>query len=313
MTKSSWVARLFALLLLLGGITSAHAMSKVAFLPSTTNQALTRAWYLSIGYTLKWKLIELQVRDPAMKAETQVAMMNDLIDQGYHAIILQPIDAGKLLDGVKRAEEKGIHVVTLNTNVAHPHAAHVTMDDYGAGVLVGGIVGKSIDGKGNVAIIQSPPGALAGVEREKGFREAVAKQFPDIKVVAAQNGEWRKDKAAEIMKGYLQQHSQLDAVFAVNDNMAEGAMTAAETAGRLDKVKIWGFNGQKSTLTLIEEGKITGSAYTNAYKQGATAAIRVIDLLSGKKSKGATTETITIPPFAATKESVRQIESIDRW
>lgn len=313
MTKSSWMANVFALLLLACGAVSAHAMHKVAFLPSTTSQALTRAWYLSIGYTLKWKLIELQVLDPAMKAETQVTMLNDLINQGYNAIILQPIDAGKLQDGVKRAEEKGIHIVTLNTNIAHPHAAHVTMDDFGAGTMVGGIIGKSLNGKGNVAIIQSPPGALAGVEREKGFREAIGKQFPEIRIVAAENGEWRKDKAGEVMKSYLHAHTQLDAVFAVNDNMAEGAMTAAEAAGRLDKVKIWGFNGQKSTLTLIEEGKITGSAYTNAYKQGATAAMRVIDLLTGKRAKGATTETITIPPFAATKDSVGQIQSIDRW
>lgn len=313
MTKSSWTARILALLLLACGAVNAYAMNKVAFLPSTTNQALTRAWYLSIGYTLKWKLIEVQALDPAMKAETQVAMMNDLISQGYNAIILQPIDAGKMLDAVKRAEEKGIHVVTLNTNVAHPHAAHVTMDDFGAGTLVGGIIGKSLNGKGNVAIIQSPPGALAGVEREKGFREAIGKQFPGIKIVAAENGEWRKDKAAEIMKNYLQTHSQLDAVFAVNDNMAEGAMAAAEAAGRLGKVMIWGFNGQKSTLALVEEGKITGSAYTNAYNQGATAAMRVIDLLTGKKTKGATTETIVIPPFAATKDTVGQILAIDRW
>lgn len=312
MSTSSWTTRFFIVLLLVCSGVNAHAQHKVAFLPSTTNQALTRAWYLSIGYTLKWKLIELQVLDPAMKADTQAAMMNDLINQDYNAIILQPIDAGKLQEGVKRAEEKGIHVVTLNTNVPHPHAAHVTMDDFGAGTMVGQIVGKSLDGKGNVAIIQSPPGALAGVEREKGFREAIAK-YPGIRIVAAENGEWRKDKAAEIMKNYLQAHSQLDAVFAVNDNMAEGAMMAAEAAGRQQKVKIWGFNGQRSTLTLIEEGRITGSAYTNAYKQGATAAMHTIDLLSKKKVTGASTEIITIPPFAAMKDTVGQIQSIDRW
>lgn len=310
MSTPKWSTRLFLLLLLLCG--AANAQHKVAFLPSTTNQALTRAWYLSIGYTLKWKLIELQVLDPAMKAETQVAMMNDLVDQGYNAIILQPIDAAKLQEGVKRAGSKGIHVVTLNTNVAPPHAAHVTMDDFGAGAMVGEAIAKSLDGKGNVAIIQSPPGALAGVEREKGFRQAVAKH-PGIKIVAAENGEWRKDKAAEIMKSYLQSHSQLDAVFAVNDNMAEGAMAAAESAGRLNKVRIWGFNGQKSTLALIEEGKITGSAYTNAYQQGSTAAIRVIDLLTKKKTPTGATEIITIPPFAATRETVGQIQEIDRW
>ena len=115
------------------------------------------------------------------------------------------------------------------------------------------------------------------------------------------------------MNSFLQVNKELDAVFAVNDNMAEGAMIAAEAAGRLGKIQIWGFNGQKSTLALIEQGKITGTAYTNAYNQGATAAQYALDLLNGTKKKGAKTEVITVPPFAATKATVAQIKPEDRW
>ncbi len=303
---------LITLLCITGGIASAQHTYKIGFLPSTTSQALTEAWRLSMMQSLKWQDTTFMALDPQMKAETQVKMMEDLIKEGYNAIILQPIDATQLADGLKKAEAKGIHVITLNTDIPHPHAAHVTMDDYGAGQLVGETIGKSINGKGNVAIIQSPPGALAGVQREKGFRAAMTK-FPNIKIVDAQNAEWRKDKATEVMKNFLQANKELDAVFAVNDNMAEGAMLAAESAGRGAQVKIWGFNGQKSTLALIEEGRITGSAYTNAYKQGMTAAIRAVELLTGKKKKGSATEVITIPPFAATKQTVDQIHALDRW
>lgn len=179
--------------------------------------------------------------------------------------------------------------------------------------MVGEQIGKALGGKGNVAIIQSPPGAQAGVEREKGFRTAMAKLFPEIKIVGAQNAAWNKDKSIEVMNSFLQVNKQLDAVFAVNDNMAEGAMIAAEAAGRLNQIKIWGFNGQKSTLVLIEQGKITGTAYTNAYDQGATAAKYALDLLSGAKKKGDKTDIVTIPPFAATKESVAQIKPEQRW
>ena len=115
------------------------------------------------------------------------------------------------------------------------------------------------------------------------------------------------------MNSFLQVNKDLDAVFAVNDNMAEGAMIAAESAGRLDKVRIWGFNGQKSTLALIEQGKITGTAYTNAYNQGATAAKYILDLLSGAKKKGDKTDIVIVPPFAATKDTVAQIKPDERW
>ena len=314
MAKAKWMAILTALLVTAGVAHAQQPSVKIGYLPSTVGQALTQAWKTGIERTLKTQPnVTMQALDAQMKAEIQVTMMDDFINQGYNAIILQPNDAAALTASVKKAEGKGIHVITLNTDTMLPHAACVTMDDEGAGFMVGENIGKALGGKGNVAILQSPPGAQAGVEREKGFRNAMSKQFPGIKIVGAQNAAWNKDKAIEIMNSFLQVNKELDAVFAVNDNMAEGAMIAAEAAGRLAKIQIWGFNGQKSTLALIEQGKITGTAYTNAYNQGATAAQYALDLLSGAKKKGAKTEIITVPPFAATKASVAQIKADDRW
>ena len=313
MAKAKWMRTLVALLGVTCGAALSQTTDKIGYLPSNVGQALTQAWRVGAEGALKGANVSFQVLDAQMKAETQVTMMDDFINQDYNAIILQPIDAAALTASVKKAEAKGIYVITLNTDTMLPHAAVVTMDDQGAGYMVGEQIGKSLNGKGKVAILQSPPGAQAGVEREKGFRAALAKNYPDIKIVGAQNAAWNKDKAIEIMNSFLQVNKELDAVFAVNDNMAEGAMIAAEAAGRLNQIRIWGFNGQKSTLALIEQGKLTGTAYTNAYNQGATAAKYAMDLLTGARKKGAATEVVKIPPFAATKETVAQIKAEDRW
>jgi ABC-type sugar transport system substrate-binding protein len=314
MAKAKWMATFIAVLVMACGVANAQTNYKIGYLPSTVGQALTQAWRVGMESVLKGQPnVTFQALDAQMKAEIQVTMMDDFINQGYNAILLQPIDAAALTASVKKAEGKGIPVITLNTDTMLPHAACVTMDDTGAGYLVGQTIGKSLNGKGNVAILQSPPGAQAGVEREKGFRAAIGKLYPNIKIVGAQNAAWNKDKAIEIMNSFLQVNKELDAVFAVNDNMAEGAMIAAESAGRLGQVKIWGFNGQKSTLALIEQGKITGTAYTNAYNQGATAAKYAMDLLTGAKKKAAKTEIIVVPPFAAMKDTVAQIKAEDRW
>ena len=296
-----------------GGV-HAQTTYKVGYIPTSIGQALTQAWKSGAEKALKeYPNATMQSFDAQMKAEIQVTLMDDLINQGFNAILLQPADAAALTASVRKAEAKGIPVITLNTDTLMPHAANVGMDDGGAGYLIGEMLGKSLNGKGNVAILQSPPGAQAGVEREKGFRAAVAKHHPNVKIVGAQNAAWNKDKAIEIMNSFLQVNKELDAVFAVNDNMAEGAMIAAEAAGRLNQIRIWGFNGQKSTLALIEQGKLTGTAYTNAYNQGATAAKYAMDLLTGARKKGAATEVVKIPPFAATKETVAQIKAEDRW
>lgn len=314
MAKTRWIASLLMAALLATGAAHAQTAYTIAYLPSTMGQALTHAWGLGAMRALKGNArASLQPLDAQMKADVQVTIMEGLINQRVNAILLQPIDATALTASVQKAEERGIHVITLNTDTTLPHSACVTMDDEGAGYLIGETIGNSIGGRGNVAIIQAPPGAQAGIAREKGFRTAMSKLYPNIKIVGAENGAWNKDKAIEIMNSFLTNNKELNAVFAVNDNMAEGAMVAADTAGRLGQVKIWGFNGQKTTLALIEQGKITGTAYTNAYNQGATAAKYALDLLTGAKKKGAQTEIVKVPPFAATKDTVPQIRTEDRW
>jgi ABC-type sugar transport system substrate-binding protein len=297
-----------------GAALDAQASYKIGYLPSTVGQALTQSWKAGMERQLKeQKGVQIQELDARMKAETQITMMDELVDQGCNAILLQPIDAAALTPSVKKAESKGIFVITLNTDTLQPHSACVTMDDYGGGFLAGKQMGKSLNGKGSVAIIQSPPGALAGADREKGFREAITRLWPSIRIVGAQNGQWTKDKASDIMKGFLQANKELDGVFAANDAMAEGAMAAAEAAGRLGQIRIWGFNGQKSTLALIEQGKIAGTAYTNAFNQGAAAAKYAMELLTGTKKKGEKTFIMTVPPLPAMKETVGQIKAEDRW
>jgi ABC-type sugar transport system substrate-binding protein len=316
MSKSKMLV--FILVALVGVCATAQSPAfKIGYLPTSIGQPNTNAWQSGMMRVFsKNPGVSLQALDPQLSAQTQVSMMDNLINQKCDAIVLQPVDAAALSASVRSAESKGIIVITLNTATIQPHTASVQMADISAGYLVGEEMGKQIDGKGTVAIIESPPGATLGVNREKGFRQAIAKLYPGIKVVGAQVAEgWKKENAITIMNSFLQANQNLDGVFAVNDNMAEGAMIAAESAGRLSQIKIWGANGQKSTLALIEQGKIAGTAYNNCFAQGSLAATMIMDRLAKKlgPAKVAQTDIIQIKPFAAMKDTVSQISSEDRW
>jgi ABC-type sugar transport system substrate-binding protein len=317
MKRTRIIAAILGLLIVMSAGAQAAKTWKIAYIPTSVGQPNTNAWLEGMMRVFrKYPNIKVQSFDPQLKAELQVSFMDDVINQKYDAIVLQAQDAAALSASVKAAEAKGIPVITVNLATLQKHTASVQMADISAGYLVGKEMGKQIGGKGNVAIIQSPPGALLGVNREKGFRQAIAELYPNIKIVGAQSAEgWKKEIAITIMNSFLQTNKQLDGVFAVNDNMAEGAMIAAEAAGRLKEVKIWGANGQKSTLALIEQGKLSGTAYNNSFEQGSLIAKMVLDRLEKNlgPSKAAETEIIQIPPFAATFETVKQIAPEDRW
>lgn len=317
MKRTRIIAAILGLLIVMSAGAQAAKTWKVAYIPTSVGQPNTNAWLEGMMRVFrKYPNIKVQSFDPQLKAELQVSFMDDVINQKYDAIVLQAQDAAALSASVRAAEAKGIPVITVNLATLQKHTASVQMADISAGYLVGKEMGRQIGGKGNVAIIQSPPGALLGVNREKGFRQAIAELYPNIKIVGAQSAEgWKKEIAITIMNSFLQTNKQLDGVFAVNDNMAEGAMIAAEAAGRLKEVKIWGANGQKSTLALIEQGKIAGTAYNNSFEQGSLIAKMVLERLEKNlgPSKAAETDIIQIPPFAATFETVKQIDPEDRW
>lgn len=288
---------------------------KVAFIAGGLSHSVPAAWHQGILNEVKDKpYIHYEVADGQWRPEVQIQKIQDYVNRGFDAIILQAQDAAALSAAVREAEQAGVFVVTLNLDVVQKHAGHVTMVTEEGGRIAAREMAKQLKGKGNVVIIQGPAGASAAIERERGFREEMAK-YPGIKIIAAQPADWMKEKAFAVMQSFLQRYKEIDGVFGVNDSMAEGAALAAEQAGRLKGMVIWGDDGEKDALTMIEQGKLTGTIYTNCYEQGA-AAMRLVEFLltSGlKPSDIKKTGVIQIAPKVVTKENVKDIRPEDRW
>ena len=291
---------------------------KIGFVPNVIGDSVAAAWGEGIRRELQYyPNIKYQAFDGKASAETQVQIMKDLINQKYDCIILQANDAAALAGAVREAEEAGIPVITLNLDADTPHAALVAMVDYEAGYLVAEEIAKSVGAKeGNVVVIQAPPGASRGINVEKGFRDGLAKH-PNLKLLDAQNGEWLTEKGNEVMRDFLTKYPKIDGVFVINDAMAEGASQAAEAAGRLDSMVIWGADGEKKALEYIEQGKLTGTIYTNCYDQGATAARLALYFLSATgdvdTARLTRTPVVKMAPIVVTQKTVGTISPDIRW
>lgn len=289
--------------------------TKIAFVPNVIGDSVATAWGDGAEKELAvFENVTFQRFDGKASAETQVQIMQDLINQKYDAIILQASDSAALAASVQQAEQAGIPVLTMNLDAATPHAGLIAMVDYEAGALVAKSIAESINKEGNVAIIQATPGATRGEILESGFRDEMAK-YENIKIIDAQSAEWLTEKANVVMNDFLTKYDKIDAVFCHNDAMADGAAQAAEAAGRLKDIKIWGADGERKALEYIEQGKMAGTIYTNCYDQGATAARMAMYLIGAEANTAAYTQTpiIKMAPIVATKDTVSAIGEDIRW
>ena len=288
---------------------------KIGFIIDNIGHPVGNAWRIGVEEEAKaYPNITVQSFDGKSSAETEIQQMTDLINQEYDGIFLQATDSAALAASVREAEEAGIPVITLNLDADTPHTALVAMVDYEAGRMVANAIAEKIGGKGNVVVIQATPGASRGINLEAGFEDAL-KDYPEITLLDKQSGDWLTEKANEVMRDFMTKYEKIDGVFCANDAMAEGASQAAEAMGRLSEMQIWGADGEAKALEYIEQGKMTGTIYTNCFDQGKTAFRLMLYALAAdiQPSEYLETPVVKMGPIVATQETLDQIPENIRW
>ncbi|MCQ8279142.1 substrate-binding domain-containing protein [Acetobacteraceae bacterium KSS8] len=166
------------------------------------------------------------VTAPAGDVGRQNDDIAQLIHAGVDGLIVIPEDASKVSGFTSPARNADIPVVLINNG---PQAdwlpGQLVMaipNELVAGRLQMHILAARMGGHGNLAILSGPSSHSAAILRTKGVEE-VLQRFPDIHVVERGEADWSRDKAADLMAGWIRSGVRIDAVAANNDEMALGA------------------------------------------------------------------------------------------
>lgn len=205
--------------------------------------------------------VELIVTNGENQASKQVTDVESLISQGVKTLVISPVTADALTPVVKQAMDAGIPVVTLDRKVNTDVTLHIGADNVLIGKTAGEFVCKELNGKGNVIEIQGTAGASATVDRHDAFHKVLTEKCPDVKVVADQVANYVREPAIKFMEDMMQRFKpgEIQLVYAHNDDMALGAVTALEAANRLAEVKVVGIDGENAAYDAIKAGKMVAT------------------------------------------------------
>lgn len=282
---------------------------RIAFIPNDISASVTAGWVEGMQtYLETFSNVTFDIYDGESSVDTEVSVMDELINQKYDAIILQATDGAGLAASVDKAEAAGIPVITVNLDADTTHTALVAAVDIEAGRIIADHIGEALGGEGKVVIISATPGATKGENMDKGFRALLEEKYPDIEILDEQSGEWLTENANTVMTDFLTKYSQIDAVMCHNDAMAEGAAEAVKAAGR-DGVQIWGADGEEKMLEYISQGLCTGTIYTDFVQQGsACAQMAVYALESGITAANLSrTPVVKMAPIAVTADNLTEV------
>lgn len=255
----------------------------IAYLPSgMTSPFYSQAAQSAEQYGKKFGL-ELEAQAPPAETDFngQMAIFENFIDRKVDGILFCAIDSKVLAPSIKKANAAEIPLIVFNSLTPQQGGeitGYVGYNQYKAGYTVGEYAGKILKGQGNVFVIRGVPG-FHDTLRTNGFYDAL-KNFPKIKVLGEQIGDWVRDKSIQIAADALETYPNIDLILGVNDEMAIGATIAAKKVKR--EIYTIGIDGNPISMEEIEKGNLTATLAAFPDKIGETAMEQMRKVLAGE-------------------------------
>ena len=238
----------------------------------------------SVDAEAKAKGVQLIVADAKGDAATQVDQIQDLITRKVNALIYIPAGATAAGVPVKAAKAAGIPVIAVDRNAPDaPGDTFIATDSVSAAHTLGEHICKVTGGKGKVAVIQGQVGTTPEMDRDKGFKEALA-NCPGLEVVAMQPSKmWMQDEGFAIAQDMLQRHPDITVFFGRADALALGAAHAVKVANLGNKVWVFGFDGDVAGLKAVKDGVLDATMTQKTQYMGKLALDSALDLIAKKE------------------------------
>jgi inositol transport system substrate-binding protein len=208
--------------------------------------------------------------------EDPARMLNDVdnfIDAGVDALLVVPTDVATVKPIAKKAKRAGIPLIIVNRLPDEKTMKNVTSyvgsESIQAGILQAEQVVKLLDGKdARVAIMMGVLGHEAQVQRTEGNKQVFAKH-DNIKIITEQEGR--------------QSDKDINVIVANNDEMAIGALLAANKAGLKDEdLIIAGIDATPDALEFLGQG-LDITVFQSASGQGYGGAKVAYKAAKGEK------------------------------
>jgi galactofuranose transport system substrate-binding protein len=245
---------------------------------------LTEPWRISMRDEINaeaahYKNLRIVFTDAADSNTRQISDVHTLLNSGIDLLILSPNNSEALSPVITEAYHH-VPVILLDRSViGFDYTLFIGPDNRLIGKQAGQYVTDLLGAKGGKIVeIQGRSGSPPVLDRQLGFREAIASR-PNITIVGTIVADWLRDKAEDELAAWLSRNGRVDVIFAQNDAMANGARRAAVKLGieGIRFVGIDGLTGPNGGIEMVRRGDLY--ATFTCPTGGKEAIIYAVDIL----------------------------------
>ncbi|MGL4711594.1 MAG: ribose ABC transporter substrate-binding protein RbsB [Shewanella sp.] len=258
---------------------SAFAQDTLAMVVSTLNNPFfvtmkegAEAKAQELGY----RLIVLDSQNDPSK---ELANVEDLVVRGVKAILINPTDSDAVANAIRLANNSNIPLMTLDRGANHGNVvSHIASDNVAGGKLAAEFIAQRLGADAKVIQLEGIAGTSAARERGKGFSQGAVEH--KLTILASQPADFDRTKGLNVLENLLISNRNANAVFAQNDEMALGAVRAAQAAGK--SLLIVGFDGTEEGIAMVKRKRLAATIAQQPELIGALGVESADKLLKGQ-------------------------------
>lgn len=290
-------ALLFLLLTSTGCRESADSPARYAFITNGVAEfwTIAEAGAKQAGADLG---VEVSVLMPGSLSD-QKQMMEDAVTRGFKGVAVSPIDSTnqiEMLNNVAAATK----LVTHDSDAPESNRlAYIGMDNYTAGRLCGQLVKEALPQGGEIMFLIGRMEQDNSRKRRQGVIDELLNRSEDpgrydppgeviegngYTILGTMTDGFDLSKAKANAEDALSRHPGIDAMVGLFAYNPPAIIQALEQAGKLNSVKIIGFDEDSQTLAGIKAGTVHGTVVQNPYEYGYQSVKVLQAIVSGDSS-----------------------------
>ncbi len=272
-------------------LTSAH---KIGWAQNALDGAWRYAEEASIEQTAQQDGFQLLKTNANDSDNQEVQDIENLINDQVDALLVDPYTEDAEAKPIIDARKACIPVIVVDRDVNHSLAAvgrdyvtYVGSDFQNQGVMAADALIEALGGpstKATIIELTGTTGSSPAILRGGGFDGELATKAPGIKIVAEQTANFDRATGQSVMATLIQQYPNIQGVFAHNDEMAIGAVTALKAAGKHpgQDIKVVSIDGTKDAINLVLQGEEYAVVSSNP-RLGPLTFSTLKDYIAGKQ------------------------------
>lgn len=230
--------------------------------------------------------VSLMITDANDEPATQTKNIEDLVIKGVKVIIVNPTDSQAVAPTIREVKSKGIKVIAVDRGVEGVEVdAFIGTDNAAASQKAGEAFAAMMKEAGKtpvIALLEGVPGSSSNIERMAGYKKAL--DAAGIVPVTTQTANYNRDQGLSVTESILRGNPEINAIIAMNDEMALGAIAAVKSSGKVPNVDIFvaGFDASDDAKSAVKKGEMLYTVEQKPVLMGETAIETAKKLIDGE-------------------------------